>query len=297
MPSQKTYLKNLILVGLMCSLPFFGCGSEADGGPNGDDAGADSDTDTDTDTDTDSDTDTGADGDSDTDTDSDSDADSDTDSDSDSDTDGDTDADSDADSDADADSDSDSDSDVNSVPVAEIEEPENGDYFKAGDAIEFVGSGTDIEDGALTGAALTWKAGSAAFGTGETVSHSLSAGDHVISLEAKDSQGAVGKAAIIIHVVSNLPPECVILEPDDGDSFEEGQTVYFQAECTDPEGETIDPNKIVWTSSLEGPLGTGSTTQATLNNVGSHDIEVCAEDPTDPNLDGCDEISIFVIVD
>ena len=45
----------------------------------------------------------------------------------------------------------------NSAPVATILSPVNGSKYSIGDAIVFNGTGTDNENGALTGASLSWE--------------------------------------------------------------------------------------------------------------------------------------------
>jgi chitinase len=59
---------------------------------------------------------------------------------------------------------------VNQPPTAAITSPTDGATITAGDAIALAGSGTDPEDGALTGASLAWTSSlDGALGTGESV--------------------------------------------------------------------------------------------------------------------------------
>lgn len=94
------------------------------------------------------------------------------------------------------------DPDGDQAPVAEIEAPSEGASFAPGDTISFQGSGTDLENGALTGASLSWSSDiDGEIGTGEQVeSATLSSGDHVVILTATDSQGQTGTDSVRITV-------------------------------------------------------------------------------------------------
>ncbi|RMG17467.1 MAG: hypothetical protein D6729_08850 [Deltaproteobacteria bacterium] len=184
----------------------------------------------------------------------------------------------------------------NFAPEVVIQSPADGSYFLSGSSIAFTGTATDPEDGPLTGTSLEWFASGMSIGFGGTVQTVLPDGDHLVELVATDSQGATARASITVHVVTNLPPVCVIQTPPDGASFPEGSTVTFGASCTDPDGTGPIPNTdIVWTSDLQGSLGFGASVTNALVTVGTHTIEVCATDTTDPTLQGCASITVTVV--
>lgn len=90
----------------------------------------------------------------------------------------------------------------NSFLTVAITTPNDGDSFKRGNTIAFAGSAHDMEDGNLTGEALTWASSlDGPLGTGVAFESSgLSVGDHVITLTATDSRGLTGTAAIRLTV-------------------------------------------------------------------------------------------------
>ncbi|MEO8561442.1 MAG: PKD domain-containing protein [bacterium] len=99
----------------------------------------------------------------------------------------------------------------NQSPSASISAPTNNASVVQGSNVSFTGSGTDPEDGALTGASLVWSSSiNGQIGTGTTFSTTgLSAGTHTITLTSTDSQGAHGTASITLTVTpvsTNQPP-------------------------------------------------------------------------------------------
>jgi hypothetical protein len=88
---------------------------------------------------------------------------------------------------------------TNQPPAATIISPQDGDSFPTTDLISLQGSGTDAQDGELPGSALLWTSSiDGMFGTGRSFDASLSAGVHIITLTATDSQGASGSDTITI---------------------------------------------------------------------------------------------------
>jgi hypothetical protein len=184
---------------------------------------------------------------------------------------------------------------TNRAPVVTISAPADGAYFKDTDPITFRGSANDPEDGPIAGTSLRWLSDiSGQIGIGNPVTTSLPLGDHVIRLNATDSQGAVGEAQITVHVVSNLPPVCTINRPQPGARFVEGQSVSFVGSCSDPESGAVTTG-LVWSSDLDGQLGLGGTVQTALTTVGDHVVSLCAPDPVDASLQGCGTVSITVV--
>ncbi len=99
---------------------------------------------------------------------------------------------------------------VNAAPSASITSPSDGSTFDQGDAISFVGSAIDLEDGDLT-AGLTWSSDlDGVIGSGGGFSTStLSLGPHTITASVTDSGGLTAVAAISLTV--KLPPVQVTL--------------------------------------------------------------------------------------
>lgn len=87
-------------------------------------------------------------------------------------------------------------------PTVSIDSPADSTSVAPGDSVAFSGSAVDLEDGALTGADLTWSSQlDGQIGTGERVeTSSLSTGDHVVTLTATDSQGQTSDDSIAVTV-------------------------------------------------------------------------------------------------
>lgn len=107
----------------------------------------------------------------------------------------------------------------NSAPSASIAAPDDEDNFDEGMEITFQGSGSDDEDGALTGGSLAWESDvDGEIGTGETVSTSgLSQGHHIVTLTATDSEGASATEQIGVRV--RPPGENITVDLTIGDNF------------------------------------------------------------------------------
>lgn len=93
----------------------------------------------------------------------------------------------------------------NQAPTAEITAPADSAEFFDTELITFTGTGTDAEDGALTGASLAWNSDrDGPLGTGEELADvdasTVSLGAHVITLTATDSEGATGVDSITITI-------------------------------------------------------------------------------------------------
>ncbi len=93
-------------------------------------------------------------------------------------------------------------SDNNSRPRVTINAPGDDSYFSLADTIQFSGTATDSEDGALSGASVAWVSSQdGQIGTGTTVNAGdLSSGTHIIALTAVDSDGATDTDYITIHL-------------------------------------------------------------------------------------------------
>ncbi|MDH3296794.1 MAG: leishmanolysin [Gemmatimonadota bacterium] len=170
----------------------------------------------------------------------------------------------------------------NTAPSASITSPANSSTFDEFVSVAFAGSATDAEDGTLTGAALVWTSSlDGAIGTGVSFNKAdLSVGVHTITLTATDSEGAAGTASIqiTILVVVNQPPVATITSPANGGSAAAGANVIFTGSATDPEDGSITGAALVWTSDLDGTIGTGTGFSTTTLSGGTHQITLTATD-------------------
>lgn len=97
-------------------------------------------------------------------------------------------------------------------PVATIISPPDNAQFFVLDKISFIGSATDLEDGTLNGTSLVWTSSiDGNIGTGDSfVYDSLSAGTHLITLTATDSDGDTGYDTVTIDVLNEPEPQVTV---------------------------------------------------------------------------------------
>ena len=169
----------------------------------------------------------------------------------------------------------------NTPPTARIRHPADGTTVSTNDTVRFEGSATDAEDGALSGTSLAWWSSvDGSLGTGQTVNvRGLSPGTHGITLIATDSGGATGTAAILIAVLTaNTAPVVSITGPADGSTFTAGDAVTFSGTAMDAEDGPLSGSSIVWQSSVDGRMGTGSPLGFSSLSVATHVVTLTAID-------------------
>jgi hypothetical protein len=122
----------------------------------------------------------------------------------------------------------------NSSPLAEITSPTHGSTFTTDDAIVLAGSGSDQEDGDLSGDSLVWESDlNGEIGRGETVtSDTLSEGTHQITLTATDADGATGTDSVTITIAA---------APAKGRLPDTGQTLSYTDTFGEDSDYTINP--------------------------------------------------------
>jgi uncharacterized protein YjbI with pentapeptide repeats len=171
---------------------------------------------------------------------------------------------------------------VRSAPVAVISLPIDGTLLPMSTQVNFTGSATDAEDGTLTGASLVWTSSiDGALGTGASVQRVLSVGNHTVTLTATDSDSMTGTDSILVEITDqafNWPPTVSITSPANGAGFDYGQSVTFTANANDAEDGSLTGNSVVWTSSIDGLLGTGVSVSTSSLSAGTHTVTVNATD-------------------
>lgn len=99
----------------------------------------------------------------------------------------------------------------NVAPSAEIVAPADGATFLARQTVALVGRGYDVDQGPLPAAQLRWRSSrDGELGSGAMLGRAdLSVGEHVVTFEARDRQGAVASDTVTVRVVATaaeLPP-------------------------------------------------------------------------------------------
>jgi len=92
----------------------------------------------------------------------------------------------------------------NSIPVLIIDSPQNGAVYPSGSLINFSGSATDAEDGALTNVMVWTSSLSSDIGSGGSFAAVLPDGLHTITAEATDASGVIGSSSVSITI--NVQP-------------------------------------------------------------------------------------------
>lgn len=76
----------------------------------------------------------------------------------------------------------------------------------------------------------------------------------------------------------NQAPDVTITSPADGGTSTVGETVTFSGAATDSEDGAITGSALVWTSDLDGPIGTGAEFSRSDLSGGFHEITLTATD-------------------
>lgn len=90
---------------------------------------------------------------------------------------------------------------------------------------------------------------------------------------------------------SNSPPTVTITSPANGVTFDSGTSIPFSCDAADSEDGSVPDDRLVWTSSLDGQIGTGSSFSHVLSD-GTHLITVTATDSG--GLTDSDSITVVV---
>jgi hypothetical protein len=167
-----------------------------------------------------------------------------------------------------------------SMPTASISSPTSGQEFFFRKKVDLAGIGTDPHDGVLPGKSLVWYSSiDGLLGTGNTLSRSdLSPGMHTIALTVTDSHGNKDGTQVDIKVHPPYPPSASITSPTSGKVSSYGDVVNFAGSATDPEDGALTGTSLVWTSSRDGFLGTGTSFSKSDLSVGIHTITLKATD-------------------
>ena len=81
-----------------------------------------------------------------------------------------------------------------------------------------------------------------------------------------------------IMTIGNTPPTATITSPSDGDSYSQGQSITFSGSGYDAEDGPLSSGSLVWTSSIDGQIGTGTSFTKSDLSVGTHTITLVATD-------------------
>ncbi|MFM2162705.1 MAG: hypothetical protein RLZZ383_2217 [Pseudomonadota bacterium] len=184
----------------------------------------------------------------------------------------------------------------NQPPTPTILAPTTWAVLREGEPLVLEGRADDPEDGALPTGGLVWTSSiDGLWGQGSPLTIGApSLGEHLIVLTAIDTLGASAQAAVTLRVAGvgeDVAPFVRIDAPTDGATYAPGQTVSLRGEGLDPETGALSGASLVWTSDLDGALGTGSPRDTTLS-AGVHALTLTATDPGGQS----DSATVYVVV-
>lgn len=164
---------------------------------------------------------------------------------------------------------------ANMPPTVVISAP-TGDttVLESDPAVVFMGSTVDPEDGPIIDG-LSWTSsldGSLGSGPADSIIDSLSVGSHEVVASVVDGAGLPG--ADTVRVTVDGRPALTISPPDT--FVVEGMSLRLQSTGTDPEQGDIS-EETEWSSSLDGPLGSGATVLSVLG-PGVHRLRAVVSD-------------------
>ncbi|MBU0706048.1 hypothetical protein KJ807_02405 [Patescibacteria group bacterium] len=167
----------------------------------------------------------------------------------------------------------------NTPPEVIITAPVSNTRVDFGQEVTFAGNATDFQDGSIAPENLTWSSdrdGYLGSGEGLTVGN-LSVGWHVITLTAKDSKNLEGTATINLNIYVGIPT-ANILQPATNQEFKYGAIITLEGTATDDQDGSLTGASLVWTSDLDGALGTGALLSPNNLSLGTHTIRLEATD-------------------
>lgn len=171
-------------------------------------------------------------------------------------------------------------SEESNAPVVVIMSPADGAFVSQGDPITFVADGIDADDGDVTDS-ITWSSdrdGNLTGTGGSLTTSTLSVGTHIITAQGIDSGFLPGRDSIRFTVRGvSAAPVVTINTPFDETTFSHGQMIDFTATATDAEDGDV-ANALVWTSSIDGVLGSGPSVATPVLSVGTHTITASTVD-------------------
>ena len=147
-----------------------------------------------------------------------------------------------------------------------------------GSEIAFTGTATSVKDGNLT-SSIVWSSDlDGVIGSGASFTLStLSTGTHVITASVTDSDSKMGS---ISHKITINPvgiPSISITDPVDGLVSVDGSEITFTGTATSVKDGNLT-SSIVWSSDLDGVIGSGASFTLSTLSTGTHIITASVTD-------------------
>ena len=155
---------------------------------------------------------------------------------------------------------------INRPPAPRIREPLPSGTYYSQQPVTLAATVPDPDESIPPGAVWWSSDRDGLLGSGWSRDATLTTGTHVISVRATDMQGATGQDSVTITVLSGAGyPSVRILAPVRDDLLAPGKLFTLRGVATDPEDGPLTGARLVWSSSIDGVLGTGETLNVTLS--------------------------------
>lgn len=184
---------------------------------------------------------------------------------------------------------------LNTPPVITMSAPPDGATYSLGTLITLSAAASDAEDGNLDASILWYSDPDGFLGYGSSLAvSSLTFGNHVIYAEVTDSGGLTQEDWNSISITAaNTPPTVTVTAPMNGAIYPSGETISFQATAQDTQDGNLTTG-ILWTSNLDGALGTGGSLPPRLLSTGVHTLTASVSDDGSPALTGSHSVQVTV---
>ncbi len=167
-----------------------------------------------------------------------------------------------------------------SAPSCTITAPGDGATTAFDVAVDLSATASDPEDGVLSGASIVWRSDLqvAPLGSGAALSTTLPPDVNMVTCTATDSDAKTGSDTI---AVTSRSPFAQINHPSDNETrlIADGD-FPFSGEARDLEDGALSGGSMVWTSNIDGEIGTGESFNY-LPSEGVHTITLTATDGGD----------------
>ena len=163
-------------------------------------------------------------------------------------------------------------------PTVSIIVPLDGVSVISGSEITFTGTATSVKDGDLT-SSIVWSSDlDGVIGSGASFTLStLSTGTHIITASVTDSDSKTGSISHKIMINPVGIPSISITGPVDGLVSVDGSEITFTGTATSVKDGDLT-SSIVWSSDLDGVIGSGASFTLSTLSTGTHVITASVTD-------------------
>lgn len=163
----------------------------------------------------------------------------------------------------------------------EAEDPDGDDLFYT---VQYASDGVNFETISGTITETSYDLDTSGIPGGKTARVRIIASDGVNTAASLSNEFSV----------ASKPPDPSILTPESGSAIPVGAPAGFEGDAFDAEDGEIPPEQLMWSSDIDGMLGTGESISTTQLSAGTHTITLSATDSEENT--GTTSVS-FIVVD